>query len=117
MKKILTTVTAMALVAMLALSLAACSGLSGSYASSYCTYTFSGDKFTCVYTVGALSYTTEGTYKLGKDDSGNDTITFTKTSESKDGDKTEYNTALSFNKGSDNKGEYIEISGTKYYKK
>ena len=67
--------------------------------------------------VKLLFETAEETKHLVKDENGKDTITFTKTSESKDGDKTEYNTALSFNKGSDNNGEYIEISGVKYYKK
>ena len=89
----------------------------GPSATGGASYKFEGNKATYTWTIGPITYTSVSTYSMGKDEDGKETITFTKTSESKDGDTTRYDTALSFNKGKDNNGEYIEIGGTKYYKK
>ena len=116
MKKFTSIVAVSLLTVMLALTMTAC-GLSGTYENGGASYKFEGNKATYTWTIGPITYTSVSTYSMGKDEDGKETITFTKTSESKDGDTTRYDTALSFNKGKDNNGEYIEIGGTKYYKK
>ena len=126
MKKTLRIVSLALVVVMLAAVLVSC-GPSGSYGSSDYTIKFAGSKATVTWKGLLSTYTISGSFKMGKDDEGNKTITF------KDMKADETDSALgdaavavavaafegehSYNAGKDNDGSYIEISGARYYKK
>lgn len=54
-----------------------------------------------------------GTYELGEDEAGNDTITITFEDNSSEEAK-EYGGTLAFSKGEENGEKYIKIGGVKY---
>lgn len=109
---------------MLCFALASCSNAPrGSYGNEKFTLTFSGDKVELVYGSGDKKTTVEGTFEMGEDEEGNPTINITLPEPSSFLDL-EYATyrgiiggEKSYNAGSDNTGDYIEIGGTKLYKK
>jgi len=111
MKKTFVRIAAVAvLVVMLACSLVACGGLSGTYSASAlglagASYTFKGSNVTIE--VGALGFTTEieGKYSIDGDE-----ITFTFDDDEEDASK--YEGTFDFEKGDD----YIKIGGVKYEK-
>lgn len=123
MKKLFSIIACALLTLALGFSLVACSTLSGTYSASGLladkTYEFSGNnvKEITMFKSGSTTVEVNYTYKVGKDDQGNETITFTKVSKNSDGDTTTTETTYSFNRGKDNDGEYIVIDGTTYYKK
>lgn len=124
MKKSIIKVIAFSLVAiMLCCVFASCSnGPSGSYGTDNFTLTFSGEKVELTYGDNKKT-TVEGTFKMGEDENGNQTITI----ELPEADslldityigiRALFNGTKSYNAGSDNNGDYIEIGGAKYYKK
>ena len=120
MKKVVSVLAIAMLTVMLCMSLTACGALAGTYTASGLlgdsSYTFSGNNCTYEWKAGGITYTSKMTYTVGKDENGNKTITFTKV-ESADGDTTKYDTAYSLKEGTEEGKQYIEIGGTKYYKK
>ncbi len=109
MKKILSLVLVLALCFGMVSVLASCAP-SGKYEATIGTYEFKGSKYTYTASVGAVSVTTEGTFKMGKDDDGNKTIIMT----AKDSDKS---VTYTFVSGKDDNGAYVKIAGVSYYKK
>lgn len=111
MKKTFVRIAAVAvLVVMLACSLVACGGLSGTYATdetlgSGVSYTFKGKEVTIE--VKVLGFTTELVGEYSIDD---DKITFTFDEDEEDASK--YEGSFDFEKGDD----YIKIGGIKYEK-
>ena len=127
MKKTIIRIVALSLVAvMMCVLLASCGGPSGEYGSDDYTLKFSGSKITVTWK--GLTKTNEmtGKFEMGKDDEGNKTITFTM-DESESGSilgdlgnaavKALFDGTKSYNSGKDDNGNYIEISGARYYKK
>ena len=127
MKKTIIKIVALSLVAvMMCAVLVSCGGPSGEYGSDDYTLKFSGSKVTVSWKGFTQSYELTGTFEIGKDDEGNNVITFVM-------DEVEGNSILgdgayaaskaifdgtkSYNSGSDDGGKYIEISGIRYYKK
>lgn len=116
MKKVLSLVLAIAVLATLCLALASCGKkLSGTYeidafglASK--TYEFKGNKVTITYEVFGAKKSSEGTYKIAKNDDGDLEITFT--FENKDAE--EYSGTFSFEEVDK---DTIKIAGVKYEKK
>lgn len=127
MKKTLVKVLALTLVIVMAcVLLASCGGPSGEYGSDDYSLKFSGSNITVSWKGFTQSYEMTGKFEMGKDDNGNRTITFTMDEvegESFLGDagykiaKTLFDGTKSYNEGKDDKGNYIEISGARYYKK
>ncbi len=127
MKKIVSALLAFALVIGMVLSLASCNMLSGTYSTTIpivgteIDLTFKGNKVTVKSStsiLGAADVVTEdeATYKIGKNDEGKTTITFTY-AEGEDGNDTVKGTQ-SFEKGTDENGDsYIKIGGVKFTKK
>jgi len=120
-------IIALAMVAvMLCMTLISCGGPSGEYGSDDYSLKFSGSKFVVNYKGLTEQKELTGKFEIGKDDSGNKTITFTM-DESEGGGllgdlanaavKALFNGTKSYNSGKDDNGAYIEISGVKYYKK
>ena len=109
---------------MLCFALVSCSNApSGSYGDEDFTVKFSGEKVELVYGSGDKKTTVEGTFKMGEDEEGNPTIIITLPEPSSflDMEYAAYRAILngekSYNAGSDNNGDYIEIGSTKLYKK
>ena len=120
MKKFVSAIAVALLTLALGFSLVACSTLSGTYSGSWRlankTYKFSGNNVKEIITSKVDTSSrieVNYTYKIDKDDLGNETITFV--SKNNDGTTTEY--TYPFNRGKDNDGEYIVIGGTTCYKK
>ena len=126
MKKTLRLVSIALVVVMLAAVLVSC-GPSGSYGGDGYTVKFSGSKVTFTWKGVTDTYTISGSFKMGKDDEGNQTITI---SDLKSGETSSLlgDTAVSvaiaafegthsYNAGKDNDGSYIELDGARYYKK
>ena len=117
MKKTL-KITAVALsVIMLMFVFASCAP-SGTYAAEAgefagVKYTFSLGKVTITLSVLGFDKDYEGTYKMGKNDNGDETITF----EFEDKDASKYNTTSVYKSGKDDNGEFISLDGIKFYKK
>ena len=129
MKKIISTVLVCVLLVSTLFVLASCGKtISGTYSAKQelfgteyeVTYEFDGKNVTVTSkasnTFGSIeSPALEGTYEIGKDDDGNKTITFDYSGEDDAKGAAEEGVELSFNQGKDDKGKYIEISGTKFY--
>jgi hypothetical protein len=124
MKKNVIKIIAISLVAiMMCCVLASCSGgPQGSYGNDDFTITFSGEKVELTYG-DSKKTTVEGTFKMGEDADGNETIIIT-LPEADSFLDFEYgvirallNGEKKYNAGKDNAGNYIEIGGAKYYKK
>lgn len=111
MKKILSLVLVLALCFGMVAVLSSCAPM-GTYEGTLGTYEFKGSKYTFEsVSILNVKVTTEGTFKMGKNDDGVETITLTKNGET-DG------TTYTFVSGSDSEnGSWIEIGGAKYYKK
>ena len=114
MKKILSTVLALALVLCMVLSLASCSKmLMGKYTCSVLgvetSYEFSGNKVTKTTGLGSSKITTEGTYEIKTADDGSMTITFT-------WGEGEAETDVAFSEGEENGVKYIKIGIVKFTK-
>ena len=81
MKKVLSLVLAIAVLATLCLAFASCGKkLSGTYVDNitgFTSYEFKGDKVTVTYDGLVMKSSYEGTYKIEKDDDGDLKITFT----------------------------------------
>lgn len=75
-------------------------------------YEFKGSKVTIKIKAAVATLSYEGTFKMGKDDNGNKTITFT----FGDNGASRYEGAHSFVEGKDDTGKYIKIDGITYYK-
>ena len=126
MKKTLRIVSLALVVVMLAAVLVSC-GPSGSYGGDTYTIKFAGSKVTVTWKGLTDTYTISGSFKMGKDEEGNKTITFSdmKAEETSSflGDAAvavgvaAFEGAHSYNAGKDDSGAYIEISGARYYKK
>ena len=124
MKKSIIKVIALSLVAiMMCCVLASCSnGPSGSYGTDDFTLTFSGEKVQLTYGDNKKT-TVEGTFTMGEDENGNQTITISLPEPDSlldityIGIRALFNGTKSYNEGSDNTGDYIEIGAAKYYKK
>ena len=117
MKKIVSTVLVCVMLLSCVLVLASCAKtLSGEYVNettvfgvtTTTSYEFEGSNVTIKTSVSGFSYEYDGEYAID-----GDTITFTFGDE----DAEKYSGEVSFNEGSDNDGAYIELDGTKYYKK
>ena len=127
MKKTITKVVALALVAVMAcVLLVSCGGPSGEYGSDDYTLKFSGSKVTVSWKGLTQSYEMTGKFEMGKDDDGNKTIIFTMDEGEGDsflgdiaykGAKALFDGTKSYNSGKDDNGNYIEIGGIRYYKK
>ena len=125
MKKFI-KVLAISLVAiMMCMTLVSCSNApSGTYGKEGLTleFGFMSDKLTVTYGTGDKKTTVEGTFEMGEDEEGNPTINITLPEASSiiDVEYMAYRALLvgerSYNAGSDNNGDYIEIGGAKYYK-
>ena len=76
-------------------------------------YKFSLGKVTITLSVLGFEKDYEGTYKMGKNDDGDETITF----EFEDKDASKYNTTSVYKSGKDDTGEFISLNGVKLYKK
>ena len=125
MKKFI-KVLAISLVAiMMCMTLVSCSrGPVGTYGRDDVSLTFPlmGDKLEISYGSGDRVTTVSGTFAMGEDDKGNQTITITLPEPTSlfDSYNSVYlvlNGTRSYNAGNDNGGDYIEIGGIKYYKK
>ena len=122
MKRIISTMLALAILATCVLSLASCgNSLSGKYQSKsgITTYEFSGKTVKITYEVdipivGTLTKTIEGTYELTTDDDGNDSIIFA--IESEEDGANNYEGEFSFAKGTEDGKDYIKIGGSQYFK-
>lgn len=115
MKKVLSLVLAVAVLATLCLALASCGKkLSGTYELDAIvggkTYEFKGNKVTITYELFGAKKSSEGTYKIAKNDDGDLEITFT--FENKDAE--EYSGSFSFEEVDK---DTIKIAGVKYEKK
>lgn len=104
-------------VLMLAAVLVACGGPSGTYGNDTYSLKFSGSKVTVTASLLGISTSAEGTFKMGKDEDGNKTITFDFSKEGSSNLFEVFNGTRSYNQGKDDGGSYIEISGVKCYKK
>ncbi len=120
-------IIALAMVAiMLCTVLASCGGPSGTYGSDDYSLTFKGSKVIVSYKGLTEQKELTGKFEMGKDDNGNNTITFTM-DETEGGGflgdignatvKALFDGTKSYDSGKDDNGAYIEISGIKYYKK
>ena len=116
MKKTVRILSVALVVVMLAALLVSC-GPSGTYGTDSYSIKFSGSKVTITANVLGLSATASGTFKMGKDENGNKTISFDFSNEESSSLMSLFNGTCSYNAGKDNNGSYIEISGVKYYKK
>ena len=116
MKKTLRLISLSLVVVMLAAVLVSC-GPSGTYGTDNYTLKFSGSKVTVTASTFGLTTTASGTFKMGKDDDGNQTITFDFSDENSSTFMSLFNGTRSYNAGKDNNGSYIEIGGARYYKK
>ena len=115
MKKVLSLVLAVAVLATLCLALASCGKkLSGTYELDVIvggkTYEFKGNKVTISYELFGAKKSSEGTYKIAKNDDGDLEITFT--FENKEAE--EYSGTFSFEEVDK---DTIKIAGVKYEKK
>lgn len=117
MKKTIRILSLVLVVVMLAATLVACGGPSGTYGTDGYNMKFSGSKVTITASAFGLSATASGTFKMGKDEDGNKTITFDFSNDANSSIMSIFNGTSSYNAGKDNNGSYIEISGVKYYKK
>ena len=127
MKKTLLKVTALTLVIVMAcVLLVSCGGPSGEYGSDDYTLKFSGSNVTVSWKGFTQSFEMTGKFEMGEKEDGSRTITFTMDEvegESFLGDvgykaaKDLFDGTKSYNEGKDDKGNYIEISGVRYYKK
>ena len=127
MKKTITKIVALALVAVMVCTvLVSCGGPSGSYGSVDYSLTFKGSKITVSYKGLTEQKELTGKFEMGKDDEGNKTITFTM-DETEGGGflgdlgnaavKALFDGTKSYNSGKDDKGAFIEIGGARFYKK
>ena len=122
MKKTFIKVLALALVAVMAcVILVSCGGPSGKYEGKTYTLEFKGSDVTVSWKGVFDSYSMTGSFEMGKDENGKETISFTwPEGESYLEDaaylapKGIFGKNLSYNKGSDNVGNYIEISGLRF---
>lgn len=126
MKKTVRILAVALVVVMLAAVLVSC-GPSGSYGGDGYTIKFSGSKATVTWKGALSTYTISGSFKMGKDDEGNKTITF-KDMKADETDSILGDAAVAvavaafegehtYNAGKDDDGSYIEIGGARYYKK
>lgn len=97
---------------------ASCAPIVGTYATDTgdlagVEYKFALGKVTIKTTIFGFSKEFEGTYKMGKNDNGDETITF----EFEDEDAKSYNTTSIYKSGKDDNGEFISLDGIKLYKK
>ena len=115
MKK-LVRVVSVALLAVMALALLASCAPSGKYGDASglagVEYKFAGSKVTVTLGVAGFEKSFKGTFKMGKDDDGNKTITFKFT----DKEASSYTGTFSYGEGKDDNGKYITIGSVKYYK-
>ncbi len=119
MKKTLSLILACVLIVGALLALTSCAKqLSGTYeldavvASK--SYKFSGNKVTItVSAVAGDDIVYSGTYEIAEDEDGDQTITFTFSTDKEGAD--EYSGTVSFSEAED--GSYIKIGGIKYKKK
>ena len=126
MKKTLRIVSLALVVVMLAAVLVAC-GPSGNYGGDTYTMKFSGSKVTVTWKGALDTYTISGSFKMGKDEEGNKTITFSdmKAAETSSflGDAAvtvaiaAFEGEHTYNAGKDDDGAFVEIGGARYYKK
>ena len=116
MKKTISAVLVAILLVSSIFVLASCGGLSGTYKSGTTSLEFSGDKVTIKFDLGVVATTSTANYKLGEDDNGNRTITFTYDEGQKENSVLKNGIALPFNEGSDDNGKYIQITVLKFYK-
>lgn len=126
MKKTAIKVVALSLAAlMMCVMLVSCFNTPmGTYEKDGISLTFSGEKVELSYGKDDSKKTTvEGTFEMGEDEDGNPTIKIDLPEPSSLLD-VEYGIIRatlvgekSYNKGSDNNGDYIEIGSVKYYKK
>ncbi len=117
MKRILSVVLACALLVGCVMMFASC-GLSGKYEANLAlaevSYEFKGSKVIVeVDPIIGDDVVLNGSYKLGKDDDGNETITITFEDTSSEEAK-EYGGTFSFAKGEENGEKYIKIGMVKY---
>ncbi|GEM_PF-553519 len=116
MKKMVRILAVAMVTVLLSLALVSCGGPSGTYGDKSglagVQYTFSGSKVTVTAAVLGFEKSFEGTYKMGKDDEGNKTITFTFESD----DASAYSGTLSYGEGKDDNGSFITLGGVSYYK-
>ena len=127
MKKTAIRIVAISIVAiMMCVALVSCSGPSGEYGNDKYTLAFSGSNVTVSWKGLTQTYELTGTFEMGEDENGNETIIFTMDEVEGDsflGDaayaaaKALFDGTKSYNEGSDNKGDYIEIDGARFYKK
>lgn len=124
MKKTVIRIVSISLVAiMMCVMFASCSNApSGTYGNDDITLKFSGEKVELTYG-DSKKTTVEGTFEMGEDEEGNPTINIDLPEPDSFLD-VEYsvirgllNGEKKYNKGNDNNGDYIEIGGSKYYKK
>lgn len=126
MKKTLKIVSLALVVVMLAALLVSC-GPSGSFGGDGYTVKFSGSKVTVTWKGALSTYTISGSFKMGKDEEGNKTITFSDL-KADDTDSLLGDAAVAvavaafegehtYNAGKDDNGSYIELDGARYYKK
>ena len=118
MKKNLIRFTALALVVVMAVAvLASCGGPSGTYGDTSgiggVEYTFKGSKVTIKVVIAGFAKEFNGSYKMGKDDDGNKTITMTFEGR----DASSYSGTHTYAEGKDDTGAYISLDGVKLYKK
>ena len=115
MKKTLSMILLVAVLALSVLTLASC-GLSGEYVdpTGLTTLEFSGDKVTIITSSGALSLTYNAKYEITEKDDGK-VITFTY----EEGEQVNslFNGEKSFSEGTEEGTDYIKIGVIKYTKK
>ena len=117
MKKTL-KITAIALAIITLMFVFASCAPSGTYAADAAgvagvKYKFTPGKVTITLNVLGFEKDYPGTYKMGKNDNGDETITF----EFEDKDASKYNVTSVYKSGKDDNGEFISLDGIKYYKK
>jgi hypothetical protein len=113
MKKVISAVLLVALLACSVFALASC-GISGTYKNDLYTLDFSGDEVEIQAKSGALSLNYTASYELGENEDGEQTITFTY---AEGADKSlVFNGTMKYNEGEDNDGKYIELGAIKLYK-
>ena len=110
------TALALALIAVMFV-FASCAPLVGTYAADAAgvagvKYKFALGKVTITLNVLGFEKNYEGTYKMGKNENGDETITF----EFEDKDASSYNTTSVYKSGKDDTGEFISLDGVKLYK-
>lgn len=118
MKKNLIRFTVLALVLVMAGAvLVSCGGPSGTYGDASglvgVEYKFSGSKVSVTFGALGFTKTIDGSFSMGKDSDGNETITFTFEGE----EATKYEGTHSYSSGKDDSGEYIKLDGITLHKK